>query len=200
MVVFTVLLGLVYPLVDHRHRPGRVQRQGRTARSSSATARSSARRCIGQAFTDAEGRSRCPVLPARPSAASGVRATTAAGYDPTLSSGSNLGPDEPRLPRRRSTQRVDGRTAKLNGLGADAKVPVDAVTASGSGLDPHISVANARLQAPRVADERGISVADGAPARSTTTPTGRALGFLGEKAVNVLELNLALDRARPVNP
>ena len=77
-------------------------------------------------------------------------------------------------------------------LGRDAEVPVDAVTASGSGLDPNISVANARLQAQRVADERGLDVDQVLDLVDDHTQT-RALGFLGEDAVNVLELNLALD-------
>jgi potassium-transporting ATPase KdpC subunit len=80
-----------------------------------------------------------------------------------------------------------------NGLAADAKVPVDAVTTSASGLDPEISVANARLQAPRVAAARGMDLQ--AVLRLVDVYTqGRDLGFLGEAAVNVLELNLALDR------
>jgi K+-transporting ATPase ATPase C chain len=79
-----------------------------------------------------------------------------------------------------------------NGLADDAKVPVDAVTASSSGLDPHISVANARLQAPRVAEARGLEVDEVMDLIDANTD-GRGLGFLGEKAVNVLELNVALD-------
>ena len=74
-----------------------------------------------------------------------------------MSSGSNLGPTNPDFLKEVAQRVKDYR--ELNGLSATAKVPVDAVTASGSGLDPHISIANARLQAPRVADERGISVA-----------------------------------------
>jgi K+-transporting ATPase ATPase C chain len=84
---------------------------------------------------------------------------------------------------------------ELNDLGPNTLVPVDAVTASGSGLDPHISVANARIQARRVADERGIAVRRVLDLVDEHTD-GRALGFLGEDGVNVLELNLALDRLR----
>jgi K+-transporting ATPase ATPase C chain len=82
---------------------------------------------------------------------------------------------------------------QLNGLDANAKVPVDAVTASGSGLDPDISIANADLQAARVAKARNLPVATVMDQIKAHTD-GRSLGFLGEKAVNVLELNLALDK------
>ncbi len=81
-----------------------------------------------------------------------------------------------------------------NGLGAGAAVPVDAVTASGSGLDPHISVANAKLQAPRVAAARGLEL-DEVLGLIDAGTSQRAFAILGEPAVNVLELNLALDRA-----
>ena len=84
---------------------------------------------------------------------------------------------------------------KENGLASGAKVPVDAVTASGSGLDPHISVANARIQAHRVARVRRLSVAQVDKLIDEHTD-GRSLGFLGEKGVNVLELNAALDQLR----
>jgi K+-transporting ATPase ATPase C chain len=81
----------------------------------------------------------------------------------------------------------------LNGLSSKVRVPVDAVTASASGLDPGISVANARLQARRVARDRGLPVARVRKLIDDHT-SGRALGVLGEKTVNVLELNLALDQ------
>ncbi len=82
---------------------------------------------------------------------------------------------------------------ELNGLAKDVKIPVDAVTASGSGLDPDISVANAELQAPRVAEARGLSVAQVRKLVDEHTD-GRPLGIIGEKTVNVLDLNLALDK------
>jgi len=91
---------------------------------------------------------------------------------------------------------VPGRIATyrdFNKLDPNAQVPVDAVTASGSGLDPHISVANAKLQAQRVADERDLSI-DTVNSLITKHTEGRAWGFLGEKVVNVLELNLDLDQ------
>ena len=121
----------------------------------------------------------------------GVEYATKAGYDPTLSSGSNLGPTNPEL-LKEVAKRVDAYR-KLNGLGRAVRVPVDAVTASASGLDPDISVANARFQAGRVARERGLAVTRIRTLIDAHT-SGRTLGVLGEKTVNVLELNLALDR------
>ena len=106
------------------------------------------------------------------------------------SSASNLGPTNQVL-----LDSVAERLAayrELNGLNPGVEVPIDAVTASGSGLDPHISQANARLQASRVADERGLEL-DAVLALVEAHTAGRSLGFLGEPGVNVLELNLALD-------
>jgi K+-transporting ATPase ATPase C chain len=113
------------------------------------------------------------------------------GYDGSASGGSNLGPLNPDL-LSAVQQRVSDYRAE-NGLAADARVPVDAVTSSGSGLDPHISVANARLQAGRVAKARGLS-ADVVAGLIDTHTQDRILGVLGEPGVNVLELNIALDQ------
>lgn len=120
----------------------------------------------------------------RPSAAG------ANGYDASSSSGSNLGPTSQKLMDAVKARVATYRTE--NGLAADALVPGDAVTSSGSGLDPHISVKNALLQAQRVATARGLSVdaVKSAIAKFTAAPS---LGILGEPGVNVLKLNLALD-------
>ena len=133
-----------------------------------------------------------------------------AGYDPSLSLGSNLGPTnpcfvpDPRIPcldddGKEIPPVVVDRVRdyrELNDLDRDVLVPVDAVTASGSGLDPDISIANARLQAARVANERGLS-RDAVLRLVEEHTTGRTIGILGEKRVNVLLLNLALDELAP---
>ena len=118
------------------------------------------------------------------------------GYDSTSSGGSNLGPTSQKL--------MDGIKANVaqyrqeNSLAAEALVPADAVTASGSGLDPHISLQNALLQVPRVAKERGIS--EEAVRGEVTKATDKALlGIGGDPGINVLKLNLALDTRVPKN-
>jgi K+-transporting ATPase ATPase C chain len=146
---------------------------------------------LGQAFTDAKGTPLPQYFQSRPSAAAGASGKTAAGYDPTLSSGSNLGPTNPDFLKLVAQRVKDYR--QLNGLSSSTKVPVDAVTASASGLDPDISVANARMQAQRVAQERGLTKSQVTQLIDDHTQ-GRTLGVLGEKSVNVLALNLALDR------
>lgn len=113
------------------------------------------------------------------------------GYDGAASSPSNLGPTSPDLLAAVEERAVAYR--EVNGLPDDAAVPVDAVTASGSGLDPAISVANARLQAPRVAEVRNLPVGQVLEMVEDHT-TGRTAAVLGETAVDVLGLNLALDR------
>jgi potassium-transporting ATPase KdpC subunit len=113
------------------------------------------------------------------------------GYDATSSSGTNLGPTSQKLNDSIKDRVAAYRAA--NGLAADAPVPADAVTSSGSGLDPHISEANARLQAARVARVRGLSP-DRVQALVDQNTRGRDWGVFGEPTVNVLTLNLALDR------
>lgn len=119
----------------------------------------------------------------RPSAAG-------AGYDATRSGGSNLGPTSRAL-RDAIAERVRAYRQE-NGLKADESVPADAVTASGSGLDPHISLRNAELQLPRVATARGLDTRQ-VQALLRQHTAGPDLGLLGEPRVNVLQLNLALD-------
>lgn len=124
----------------------------------------------------------------RPSAAG-------SGYDGTASSGSNLGPTNEDLLVSVAERVAAYRAA--NGLAPDRPVPVDAVTASGSGLDPHISVANARLQAPRIAAARGLNTAQVMEVIRRST-VRRPLGFLGDEGVAVLTANLALEQLAPI--
>jgi K+-transporting ATPase ATPase C chain len=134
---------------------------------------------LGQNFTGAK------YFHPRPSAAG------ANGYDAANSSGSNLGPTSQKLIDTVKVRVAAYRTE--NGLSAETLVPGDAVTASGSGLDPHISPKNALFQAPRVARERGLSP-DAVKAEIEKATAGPQFGILGDAGVNVLELNLALDK------
>ena len=139
---------------------------------------------IGQSFTDAKGDALPQWFQSRPSAAGD-------GYDGASSGGSNLGPDNPDL--LKSIEQRKAAYLELNGPGT---VPADALTASGSGLDPDISVENAVRQADRVAAARGMSAATvrALVARFEQAPD---LGFLGATTVNVLQLNRALSVADP---
>lgn len=114
------------------------------------------------------------------------------GYDASNSGGSNLGPTSQKLRDSIAQNVADYRTQ--NGLAANALVPADAVTASGSGLDPHISLQNAELQAARVAKARGLELEKVRALIGANTDSA-GLGFLGGAGVNVLPLNLALDAA-----
>jgi K+-transporting ATPase ATPase C chain len=134
-------------------------------------------RLLGQQFTADK------YFHPRPSAAGN-------GYDASSSGGSNLGPTSKKLADSIAQNVADYRTQ--NGLATNAPVPADAVTASGSGLDPHISLRNAELQAPRVAKARNVSVEKVLELVHANTDAAD-LGFLGEPGVNVLTLNLALD-------
>jgi len=176
VIVFTVLLGGVYPLVATAigHVAFNDEANGSLIRRDGVVVGSE---LIGQTFTAPE------YFHSRPSAAG-------AGYDGSASSGSNYGPQNTDF-LAAVAERVAAYREE-NGLSGDVSVPVDAVTASASGLDPHISVANARLQAARVAQARGLTLAVVMGLIYDHTD-GRSLGVLGEPGVNVVLLNLALD-------
>ncbi|KFF59929.1 potassium transporter KtrA [Cryobacterium sp. MLB-32] len=180
MLVFTVVLGLGYPLVITMIGQSVLPAQ---ANGSLTTVGSDivGSTLIGQSFADAAGNPLPEWFQPRPSAAGD-------GYDAAASSGSNYGPENTDLIRaitERTTaiEASDGATA--------GQIPADALTASASGLDPHISPAYAELQVSRVAAERGLPEAD-VRALVDSHVQGRDLGYLGEPTVNVLELNIAL--------
>jgi len=177
-IATTVLLGIIYPLVvtglakllfPDQASGQLIQKDGKIIGS----------RIIGQTFAGPG------YFHTRPSAAGN-------GYDAGNSGGSNLGPTNQKL-----VDRVKSDVARLQAENPGQPVPVDLVTASGSGLDPDISPAAAEFQVPRVVRERGLSE-DQVRQLIRKHTAGRQLGFLGEPRVNVLELNLDLDTLRPM--
>jgi len=178
MIAFTIVLGLAYPLLITGL--GRVIAPHQAAGSPvAADGRQVGSALIGQPFSSDRW------FWSRPSAAGN-------GYDATASGGSNLAANSPVL--RRQIQQRRAAVARADGVRPD-QVPADAVTASGSGLDPDISPAYAAIQVDRVAHARQLPVAAVRQLVRTHTE-GRVLGFLGEPRVNVLELNQALQHRR----
>ena len=178
-IVTTLLLGIVYPfmvtalaqlLFPKQANGGLITVNGKIVGS----------RLIGQPFSSPG------YFHSRPSAAGN-------GYDASNSGGSNLGPTNKML-----VDRMTGDMQKAQAENPNALVPMDLVTTSGSGLDPHISPEAAAFQIPRIARERGMGEADVSALIDKYTE-GRQLGFLGEPRVNVLELNLDLDAAHPMH-
>jgi len=176
-IATTVLLGIIYPLVvtglsqvlfPHKANGQLIEANGKVIGS----------RIIGQAFSSPG------YFHSRPSAAGN-------GYDATASNGSQWGPTNQKL-----VDRVKGDVAAAQAENRGVPIPIDLVTASASGLDPEISPAAAAFQLPRVAKARGISEEQLRQLVAKHTDN-RQLGFLGEQRVNVLELNLDLDKEFP---
>jgi K+-transporting ATPase ATPase C chain len=188
LLLMTAITGIAYPLLvtgiaqvalQEKADGSLIEKDGQVVGSG----------LIGQSFVDRDTGETLPgYFRGRPSAAG-------SGYDAAASSGSNLGPTNPEL--------IDRVTADIaiirreNNLPNDAQVPVDLVTASGSGLDPDISPASAELQIARVAQQRGITD-DQVRAIVDENTSGRTLGVLGEPRVNVLKVNIALDERYPM--
>jgi potassium-transporting ATPase KdpC subunit len=194
LLVFTVIVGIAYPVVMwgvaqvafHNHANGSlVSYHGRTVGSS----------LLCQEFVDAKGNPLPQYFQPRPSAAADSAVKTDYGCDPGFSAASNLGPNNPTLIQDIKTRQK--QIAAFDNVKI-SQIPADAVTASGSGLDPGISPANAAIQVNRVAAARHVSPAT-VTALVKQYTQGRTLGFLGEPQVNVLQLNIALDQKYPVS-
>jgi K+-transporting ATPase ATPase C chain len=173
-VLFMGLLGLAYPLAVTG-----VAQAAFPAQANGSLVKNAKGTIIGSALI-AQGFSKPEYLHPRPSAAGN-------GYDASASSGSNMGPLHDKLIEREKTD-ADALRAENPGV----TIPADAVTTSASGLDPDISPANARFQAPRIAKARGVSV-DQVTSVIDANAKGQLLGFIGQPRVNVLAVNRALD-------
>jgi potassium-transporting ATPase KdpC subunit len=193
LLIFTVITGIVYPLFmwgvaeaafNHQANGSMVTYHGRTVGSG----------LLCQEFVYPNGNPIPKYFQPRPSDAIVEGAKDDYGCDPRYSSASNLGPDNPAL-----VKLIKGYQAQISAFDhvPVREIPPDAVTASGSGLDPDISPAYAGIQVDRVAAARHISAAD-VMALVRQNTSGRDLGFLGEPGVNVLTLNIALDEKYPV--
>jgi K+-transporting ATPase ATPase C chain len=194
LLVFTVLTGIIYPvamwgvsqgLFHHQANGSLVSFHGRVVGST----------LLCQEFVDAKGNPLPQYFQPRPSDAILSGAKNDFGCDPRFSSASNLGPNNPalvKLIKQRQQQIAAFDHVKIS------QIPADAVTASGSGLDPDISPQNAAIQVDRVAAARHVSPA-AIRAQVARYTQGRILGFLGEPVVNVLQLNIGLDQKYPVS-
>jgi K+-transporting ATPase ATPase C chain len=194
LLAFTVFFGIIYPAVmvgisqvafHHQANGSMVSYHGRVVGSS----------LLCQEFVDAKGNPLPQYFQPRPSAAIVSGAKNDYGCDPLYSSASNYGPNNPALVQliKQRQQQI----AKFDHVPV-SQIPADAVTASGSGLDPFISPRDAAIQVGRIAAARGVSPA-AVQALVNQNTQGRNLGFLGEPRVNVLNLNIALDEKYPVS-
>ena len=179
MVLFTLLLGLGYPLAMTG-----VAGVIFPSQAGGSLVRDAAGQVIGSSLI-AQGFTRPEYLHPRPSAAGN-------GYDPMNSGGSNLGPLDQKL-----IDRVKGDAASIRKDDGPGDIPADAVTTSGSGLDPDVSPENAQLQSARIAKARGMTQSEALALIGAHTD-GPVLGFIGQPHVNVLEVNRALDARYPV--
>ncbi|MEY9931400.1 K+-transporting ATPase ATPase C chain [Catenulispora sp. GP43] len=194
MVVFTVILGIAYPLVITGIAQLAFKNKANGSLIKNAQGQVVASSLLCQQYVDKSGNALPQYFQARPSDATNSANSSDPGCNYAYSAGSNLGTDSATLKNT-----IEGRIAAYaKAYDIDpTKVPEDAVTASASGMDPGISVENANDQAASVAKARGIDEATVQKLVKDNT-TGRSLGFLGEEYVNVVTLNMALDKAHPV--
>ena len=194
MLVFTVILGIAYPLLMTAIAQLAFKDKAEGSLIKNAQGQVVASSLLCQQYVDKSGNALPQYFQARPSDATNSSNSGDPGCNYSYSAGSNLGPDSATLKNT-----IEGRIASYaKAYNVDpAKVPEDAVTASASGMDPGISVQNADDQAASVAKARGVDMSTVQKLVKDNTH-GRPLGFLGEEYVNVVTLNQALDKARPV--